>query len=73
MMFLMREIQVVFYREGQHWVAKALDVGVSSFGDSLENARSAVREALELYFEDGPDDGQIEVRDARVETVAVLV
>ena len=69
----MREIQVVFYREGPYWVAKALDVGVATFGDSLENARAAVREALELYFEDEPGGDQIDVRDARVETVAVLV
>ena len=69
----MREIQVVFYREGPYWVAKALDVGVATFGDSLDGARAAIREALELYFEDEPAAEQIEVRDARVETVAVLV
>ena len=37
------------------WVAQALNVDVSPFGDTLEEARSAIQEALELYFEDAPD------------------
>lgn len=28
---------------------------VSSFGDTREEARAAVQETLELYFEDAPD------------------
>ena len=52
----MRTIEVVLYREGAAWVAQALNVDVSSFGDSREEAREAIQEALELYFEDAPDD-----------------
>ena len=44
----MRTIEVVLYRERSVWVAQALNVDVSPFGDTLE-------EALELYFEDAPD------------------
>lgn len=41
--------------EGSRWVAQALNVEVSSFGDTLDEAKAAIREALELYFEgDGP-------------------
>ena len=47
----MRTIEVVLYREGAVWVAQALNVDVSSFGDTREEARSAIQEALELYFE----------------------
>ncbi len=51
----MRTIEVVLYREGAVWVAQALNVDISSFGDTREEARSAIQEALELYFEDAPD------------------
>ena len=57
----MRTIEVVLYREGAIWVAQALNVDVSSFGDTREEARLAIQEALELYFEDTPDVGVIEV------------
>jgi predicted RNase H-like HicB family nuclease len=49
---VMREIQVVIYREDTFWVAQALNVDVSSFGATPDAARAAIREALELYFED---------------------
>ena len=49
----MRKIDVVFYREGRYWVAQALDVDISSFGETIDEARAAIREALELYFENG--------------------
>jgi predicted RNase H-like HicB family nuclease len=67
----MRTIDVVIYREGRHWVARALNVEISSFGDSADEARSAIREALELFFEDEPE---IEIRrtaEARLEQLIV--
>ena len=50
----MSNIEVVLYREEKVWVAQALNVDVSSFGDTRDEARSAIQEALELYFEDTP-------------------
>ena len=50
----MRSIEVVLYRQGNVWVAQALNVDVSSFGATRDKARSAIQEALELYFEDVP-------------------
>ena len=52
-------VRVVIYQEGRFWVAQALGPDVSSFGDSPWEARQAIREALELYFEDGEE---VEVR-----------
>jgi predicted RNase H-like HicB family nuclease len=49
------EVQVVVYREDDFWVARALPVEVSSFGRSRPEALAAIREALELYFEDDPE------------------
>ena len=67
----MRTIEVVLYREGAVWVAQALNVDVSSFGDTREEARSAIQEALELYFEDAQDAEVTEVADVEVESVSL--
>ncbi|MBN2207861.1 MAG: type II toxin-antitoxin system HicB family antitoxin [Candidatus Coatesbacteria bacterium] len=67
----MRAIDVVFYREGRYWVAQTLNVDVSSFGNTLEEARAAVIEALELYFEDATPEASRAVSEARVEEVLV--
>ena len=67
----MRTIEVVFYRDGKTWVAQALNVDVSSFGDTREEARGAITEALELYFEDAPGQEIIHVADVEVETLSV--
>jgi predicted RNase H-like HicB family nuclease len=64
-------IEVVFYREGEKWLAQALNVEVATFGDSLDEARAAIKEALELYFEDEADAEVLEVSDARLEEVLV--
>ena len=39
-------------REGQWYVARCLEVEVSSQGESLDQAIDSLREALELYFEE---------------------
>ena len=68
----MKSIQVAFYKEGDQWVARALNVEVSTFGNSLEEAKSAIREALELYFED--EDVEIpDIEAASVEGVDVRI
>ena len=67
----MRTIEVVLYSDGKAWVAQALNVEVSSFGGTREEARAAITEALELYFEDAPDSDVISVSDVGVETVSL--
>lgn len=39
-------------REGLWFVARCLEVEVTSQGETLESAMSNLQEALELYFED---------------------
>lgn len=39
------------WQEGECYVAQALEVDVSSYGDSPDEALDGLREALELYFE----------------------
>ena len=40
--------------EGPWWVARCLEVEVASQGETLEEARANVAEALALYFGDEP-------------------
>lgn len=41
-------------REGSWYVARCLEVEVTSQGETLETALANLREALELYFEESP-------------------
>jgi predicted RNase H-like HicB family nuclease len=66
-----RTIEVVIFREGDQWVAQALNVDISSFGDTAQAARDAIREALELYFEDAPDAEVREVAEERIERLSI--
>lgn len=47
-------------REGEWFVARCLDVEVTSQGKSAEEASDNLKEALELYFEDQPFPSEIE-------------
>ena len=50
----MKTIQInnVIWKEGDYLVAQCLNVDVSSFGDTKEEALANLQEALELYFDD---------------------
>jgi predicted RNase H-like HicB family nuclease len=41
-------------KEEKWYVAKCLEVEVTSQGETVEEALANLKEALELYFEDGP-------------------
>ncbi|RMF79834.1 MAG: type II toxin-antitoxin system HicB family antitoxin [Nitrospirae bacterium] len=48
---MQRVLTAVIEREGDGYVALCPEVGVASQGDTLEEARSNLQEALELFFE----------------------
>lgn len=50
----MKSVQLnnIVFKEGKYYVAQCLNVDVSSFGKSKEEALLNLKEALELYFED---------------------
>jgi predicted RNase H-like HicB family nuclease len=50
----MKTIKYIIYKEGKHFVSQSLNVDVSSFGNTVEEATSNLKEALNLYFEDEP-------------------
>lgn len=47
----MKEIAYCVYREDEYHVAQCLNVDVSSFGATREEAVANLKEAVELYFE----------------------
>lgn len=67
----MHAIDVVIYRDEDQWVAQALNVEVSSFRSSADEARAAIVEALALYFEDGELVDIHESAEAQIEQLQV--
>ena len=62
----MKQMNYVLYREGEFFVAQCLNVDVSSFGSTREEAVASLKEAVELYF-DGETAGTFSpVSDASV-------
>lgn len=45
-------VKYCVYKEDRFYVAQCLNVDVSSFGETVEEAIANLKEALELYFED---------------------
>ncbi len=51
----MRAIKYSVHKEPPYYVAQCFNVDVSSFGDTIEEAVANLKEALELYYEDGAE------------------
>jgi len=45
------EIDYILWQEGKYYVAQCLNVEVSSFGETIDEAVNNLKEAVELYFE----------------------
>ena len=50
----MKTIKYVVYKEGKFFVSQSLNVEVSSFGKTIDEATRNLREALDVYFDDEP-------------------
>ena len=46
-----REIDYVIWKEDKYFVSRCINVEVSSFGETIEEAINNLKEAVELYFE----------------------
>jgi predicted RNase H-like HicB family nuclease len=62
----MRQINYCVFREPPYFVAQCLNVEVSSFGASAEEAVLNLKEAVELYFEDNDAAEYRSVEDVSV-------
>ena len=48
----MKSLKYIITKEGKFYVSRCLNVEVSSFGKTIDEAKSNLKEALDLYFED---------------------
>lgn len=48
----MHSLKYILYREGDYQVSQCLNVEVSGFGSTVQEAIDNLKEAVELYFED---------------------
>ncbi len=63
-MNMSKRLTAIIQREGDGFVALCPELDVASQGDSIEEAKENLREALELYFEcASPDEIQQRVGD----------
>lgn len=62
----MKAIQYCLHREPPYYVAQCLNVDVSSFGETAEEAVANLKEAVELYLEDAEPTEFRAVEEARV-------
>jgi predicted RNase H-like HicB family nuclease len=46
----------IYHKEGKWYVAFCPDLGVTSQGETLEEAQKNIQEAVELYLEDAPKE-----------------
>jgi len=56
----------IVWKEDNFYVAKCLNVEVSSFGESKEEALKNLQEALNLYFEDMPVEEALTIEQVEI-------
>ncbi|MCK9220971.1 MAG: type II toxin-antitoxin system HicB family antitoxin [Bacteroidales bacterium] len=48
----MKSLKYIVYKEGKYYVSQCLNVDISSFGKTFQEAKDNLQEALLLFFED---------------------
>ena len=48
---MIKEINYIVWQEGKYYVSQCLNVDVSSFGETIDQAIDNLKEAVELYLE----------------------
>ncbi len=56
----------IVWKEDDFYVAKCLNVEVSSFGNTKEEALKNLQEALDLYFEDIPVEEALKIEQVEI-------
>lgn len=64
-------LENVVWKEGKYFVAQCLNVDISSFGDTREEALQNLDEALNLYFEDENHDAIQVVENPEIVPISV--
>ena len=48
----MKSFKYIVYKEGDYYVSQCLNIDISSFGTTSDDAIENLKEAVELYYED---------------------
>ena len=48
----MKNLKYIIYREGDYYVSQCLNIEIASFGSTIDEALSNLKEAVELYLDD---------------------
>ena len=63
----MKKIKYVIFQEGKYFVSQCLNVDISSFGKTVEEASTNLVEALKLFFEDDKsNDDYVLIKDTLI-------
>ncbi len=54
----MKKFKYIIYKEGEYFVSQCLNIDISSFGKTVDEAVKNLKEALELYFDDKKNTGE---------------
>ncbi len=57
----MKSLKYIITKEGKFYLSRCLNVEVSSFGKTLDEAKSNLKEALDLYFEDNNERFDLQI------------
>ena len=69
----MKKVHSVLWKEGKYFVAKALEVEVTSQGINEKEALGNLKEALELYFEDQTIIELAPVNKPRLQDISIQI
>lgn len=56
----------ITWREGKYYVSQCLNVDISSFGKTYDEAVKNLKEALDLYFEDASKKEIMEIKEPTI-------
>ena len=70
----MQEIALknIVWQEGKYFVAQCLNIDISSFGETREEALVNLNEALQLFFEDASPDQIQQVENPEIVTTSLI-
>ena len=54
----MKKFKYIIYKEGKYFVSQCLNIDISSFGETVDEAVKNLKEALELYFDNNKNTGK---------------
>ncbi len=62
----MKNMKYTLWKEDKYYVAQCLNIDVSSFGETIDEAVVNLMEAVELYFEDNDNSAYTQIDNVMI-------